>query len=230
MQRPNGCKTRCRTGHGKQVPSVLQRQQISRKGERKAAHALPQCQKAVVHPRMGQAEQVGGKGGQHRRQRRVAERQPRIHRHDGPALRCPERRRQRKRSRKQSKVGGAAANVVAEHGHQHPSRSAAHAAQYDAPQCSSLVQPALHAQLLYDVLEAMKKKENTAVTSIDPKKATPEQLREYLGEVLPNFDRERVYVADIKKLISWYNILISNGITEFKSEPEAEEEVATDEK
>ena len=51
-----------------------------------------------------------------------------------------------------------------------------------------------------------------------------------LGEVLPNFDRERVYVADIKKLISWYNILISNGITEFKSEPEAEEEVATDEK
>ena len=43
---------------------------------------------------------------------------------------------------------------------------------------------------LYDVLEAMKKKENTAVTSIDPKKATPEQLREYLGEVLPNFDRE----------------------------------------
>ena len=83
---------------------------------------------------------------------------------------------------------------------------------------------------LYDVLEAMKKKENTAVTSIDPKKATPEQLREYLGEVLPNFDRERVYVADIKKLISWYNILISNGITEFKSEPEAEEEVATDEK
>ena len=72
--------------------------------------------------------------------------------------------------------------------------------------------------------------EYTAVTSIDPKKAPPEQLREYLGEVLPNFDRERVYVADIKKLISWYNILISNGITEFKSEPEAEEEVATDEK
>ena len=51
-----------------------------------------------------------------------------------------------------------------------------------------------------------------------------------LYDVLPNFDRERVYVADIKKLISWYNILISNGITEFKSEPEAEEEVATDEK
>ncbi len=79
---------------------------------------------------------------------------------------------------------------------------------------------------LYDVLEAMKKKENTAVTSIDPKKATPEQLREYLAEVLPNFDRERVYVADIKKLISWYNILISNGITEFKQSRKLKEEEA----
>ena len=83
---------------------------------------------------------------------------------------------------------------------------------------------------LYNVLEAMKGKENTGVASIDPKKATPEQLREYLGEVLPNFDRERVYVADIKKLISWYNILVSNGITEFKSETGTAEEAVTDEK
>lgn len=82
---------------------------------------------------------------------------------------------------------------------------------------------------LYDVLEAMKKKKIL--------QSPPLTLKSYSGavtrvfrEVLPNFDRERVYVADIKKLISWYNILISNGITEFKSEPEAEEEVATDEK
>ena len=68
---------------------------------------------------------------------------------------------------------------------------------------------------LYDVLEAMKKKENSAIASLDPKKASPEQLREYLAEVFPNFDRDRVHVGDIKKLISWYNILISNGITEF---------------
>ena len=61
---------------------------------------------------------------------------------------------------------------------------------------------------LYEVLEAIKEKEKSAAASIDPKKATPEQLREYLAEVLPNFDRERVYVADIKKLVSWYNILL----------------------
>ena len=71
---------------------------------------------------------------------------------------------------------------------------------------------------LYEVLEAMKTKENSAVAALDPKKANPEQLRDYLAEVLPNFDRDRVYVADIKKLISWYNILITNGISEFKSE------------
>ena len=35
---------------------------------------------------------------------------------------------------------------------------------------------------------------------------------------------DRVYVADIKKLVSWYNILISNGITEFKQEETKEDE------
>ena len=56
------------------------------------------------------------------------------------------------------------------------------------------------------------------------KKATPEQLRQYLAEVLPDFDRDRVYVNDIKKLILWYNILVSNGITEFGEEAAAEAE------
>ena len=76
------------------------------------------------------------------------------------------------------------------------------------------------------MLEAMKKKENSAIASLDPKKASPEQLREYLAEVLPNFDRDRVHVGDIKKLISWYNTLISNGLTEFKPEAEVGEEEA----
>lgn len=87
---------------------------------------------------------------------------------------------------------------------------------------------------LYDVLEAMKVKENNAVTSIDFKKASSEQLRDYLSEVLPNFDRDRVHIGDIKKLISWYNIMVTNGITEFKPETEAaveaeEEEEKTEE-
>lgn len=84
---------------------------------------------------------------------------------------------------------------------------------------------------LCDVLESIKAKENGAAASIDPKKASPDELRSYLAEVLPDFDRDRVYVSDIKKLISWYNILITNGITEFKEdevkeEAEEKEEIA----
>jgi hypothetical protein len=40
---------------------------------------------------------------------------------------------------------------------------------------------------------------------------------------LPDFDRDRVYTGDIKKLISWYNILIANGITEFVEEQQSAE-------
>ena len=48
------------------------------------------------------------------------------------------------------------------------------------------------------------------------------ELRAYLGEVLPTFDRDRVYLADIKKLISWYNLLVACGITDFEDTAEAE--------
>jgi hypothetical protein len=74
---------------------------------------------------------------------------------------------------------------------------------------------------LRKVLESMKNKENGGKVSIDAKKAGAEELRAYLAEVLPNFDRDRVYVGDIKKLISWYNILIENGEADF-AEPTAE--------
>lgn len=77
---------------------------------------------------------------------------------------------------------------------------------------------------LRDVLVSMKEKENGAAASLDPKKASAEQLRDYLATVLPDFDRDRVYPGDIKKLISWYNILVANGITDFKEEEAAEEE------
>lgn len=73
---------------------------------------------------------------------------------------------------------------------------------------------------LKDVLTSIREKENGAVISLDVKKASKDELRHYLSEVLPNFDRERVHTNDIKKLISWYNILISNGITDFRKKEE----------
>lgn len=75
---------------------------------------------------------------------------------------------------------------------------------------------------LAEVLTAMKEKENGAAVSLNLKTATSEQLRDYLAVVLPNFDRDRVYPSDIKKLIAWYNLLIVNGVTDFKEDADAE--------
>lgn len=51
------------------------------------------------------------------------------------------------------------------------------------------------------------------------------EIRAFFGKVLPDFDTERVYTTDIRKLISWYNIMTQAGISDFK-EPEAAEEAA----
>jgi hypothetical protein len=60
-------------------------------------------------------------------------------------------------------------------------------------------------------------------------KSTPEQLKAFFAEVLPEYDRERVHVSDIKKAVSWFNILLGAGMTEFKlDEPEAEEAAAAE--
>ena len=48
-----------------------------------------------------------------------------------------------------------------------------------------------------------------------------EELAEYMAQVLPNFDRDRVYSSDIKKLIQWYNLLIENGVADFEEAEEA---------
>ena len=71
---------------------------------------------------------------------------------------------------------------------------------------------------LMDVLESLKKQEEGRRSSVDLKKATGDELREYFAGVLPNFDRERVHTSDIKKLIQWYDILVDAGITDFKEE------------
>jgi len=67
---------------------------------------------------------------------------------------------------------------------------------------------------LGQVLESVKAKENGGLCSIDPK-ADNEKLRAYMAEVLPEYDRDRVYPSDIRKMIAWYNLLINAKITDF---------------
>lgn len=73
---------------------------------------------------------------------------------------------------------------------------------------------------LSEVLESVKTKEGGNVTSLDYKKASDEELGEFMADVLPNYDRDRVHLSDIKKLIQWYNLLVSNGVTEFVEKKE----------
>ena len=75
---------------------------------------------------------------------------------------------------------------------------------------------------LSEVLTNLGKKEELKVVSFDPKKADNNQLHAFFAEVLPDYDRDRVYPSDIRKLIQWYNILIGAGITDFTVEEEQE--------
>ena len=78
---------------------------------------------------------------------------------------------------------------------------------------------------LYDVFELVKEK--TGGKPVDLKTLdNSDKLREYFGEILPDYDRDRVYTTDIRKLFQWYNTLIANGVTEFKNEDIAEDKSA----
>ncbi|MBR5988003.1 dephospho-CoA kinase [Prevotella aff. ruminicola Tc2-24] len=71
---------------------------------------------------------------------------------------------------------------------------------------------------LMDVLENLKTLEGGKKASINEKKASGAELQDYFTKVLPEWDRDRVHNSDIKKLITWYNILVENGVTDFKEE------------
>ena len=58
-------------------------------------------------------------------------------------------------------------------------------------------------------------------------KESADKMKAYFAEVLPEYDRERVHVSDIKKALAWFNILVAAGMTEFtlpSDEETAEEE------
>lgn len=84
---------------------------------------------------------------------------------------------------------------------------------------------------LFDVFENIAK-ENDYKETISHK-STDAELREFMSKALPNYDTDRVYVSDIKKLAQWYNILHKAGYISAESfvKPEVvEEEVAVEEK
>ena len=73
---------------------------------------------------------------------------------------------------------------------------------------------------LATVLNNIKIKESGAAIDIKPS-IQPAELRAYFEQILPEYDRDKVYPSDMKKMMNWYNILLNAGITDFDIEPEA---------
>ncbi len=76
---------------------------------------------------------------------------------------------------------------------------------------------------LGEVFKKIQVKEKGGKTSVGHKEDKL-KLEEYFFEVLPNYDEDRVYASDIKKVIQWYNILHEQGISEFVGEAEEAQE------
>lgn len=67
--------------------------------------------------------------------------------------------------------------------------------------------------------------DNKGVIAIDGK-STNEELAKFFESILPNYDRDRVHMSDVKKIAGWYNILVGAGMTDFSVKEEEEAPVA----
>ena len=82
---------------------------------------------------------------------------------------------------------------------------------------------------LSEVMKSIYDKENGG-TCLNPKKASNEEMKSYFEEVLPEYDKERVYISDLKKVYSWYNLLQKLNMLEIEIEEDKEEEKTEDNK
>ncbi len=78
---------------------------------------------------------------------------------------------------------------------------------------------------LAEVFDKIYEKENGAA-SINHK-SSPEELKNYFNELIPEYDRERVYISDMKKIIQWYNILHSLDMLVKEDKKDEEKDEAT---
>lgn len=67
------------------------------------------------------------------------------------------------------------------------------------------------------VLTLLKEKTEGKQVDVDSL-ADDKDIRDYFATILPDYDDERVYTTDIRKLFNWYNILISAGVTDFEED------------
>ncbi len=86
---------------------------------------------------------------------------------------------------------------------------------------------------LHNVFQKMQEHE-TKIPLVDAGKADNNAIKQYFTTIFPEFDQERVYVSDMKKMLKWYDVLKANDLLKFEqqtdevAEPVAE--VAAEEK
>lgn len=81
---------------------------------------------------------------------------------------------------------------------------------------------------LASVFESIKQNYDGKTVDLSPKKASQDDIIAFFTKVLPNYDTDRVRVSDMRKVLSWYNILVSNGITDFTATNEESVEENTE--
>ena len=75
---------------------------------------------------------------------------------------------------------------------------------------------------LTDVLKSIRAKEDGAKTLST--KSSGNELKAYFEEILPDYDKDRVYVSDIKKVLNWYNLLQEKSLLDLLDVVEEEAE------
>lgn len=94
---------------------------------------------------------------------------------------------------------------------------------FGASQVSALQDIAIYTDTtevpLQDVMQSIYEKLEGKETEL--KKATSEELTTVMETVLPNYDKDRVYTSDMKKLFGWYNILLKNNVLPLSKKEEA---------
>jgi hypothetical protein len=81
---------------------------------------------------------------------------------------------------------------------------------------------------LKKVFEKIKKKEKGQQTSVKAKDSK-DKLEEYFFEILPDYDEDRVYVSDIKKVIQWYNLLQEHNMLDLEESKAKKDKVKDEE-
>lgn len=81
---------------------------------------------------------------------------------------------------------------------------------------------------LSTVFESIKQNYGDKPLDLSPKKASQDDIIAFFTKVLPNYDTDRVRVSDMRKVLSWYNILTADGITEFDDKEDEETKESED--